>query len=186
MKLHVIICSTRPSRQGHLVGQWFSDFAKAEGSFEVELVDLAEVNLPLFNESSHPRLQKYEHEHTKQWSAKVSEADAFVFVTPEYNFNPPPSFVNAIDYLVREWAYKPAAFVSYGGISGGLRAVQVAKGYLTTLNMMPIPDAVVLPAFTKQIEDGAFQATEANEAAAKVLLGELHKWAGALATLRTA
>ena len=184
MKLHVIVCSTRPSRQGLPVAKWFFEAAKAEGSFEVELVDLVEVGLPLFDEPNHPRLQTYEHEHTKRWSAKVEEADAFVFVMPEYNFNPPPSFVNAIDYLVKEWGYKPAAFVSYGGISGGLRAVQVAKGLLTTLNVMPIPEAVVLPMFGKQIADGVFHPTEPNEAAAKVVLRELHRWAGALAALR--
>lgn len=148
------------------------------------MVDLVEMGLPLFDEPHHPRLQRYEHEHTKRWSAKVSEADAFVFVLPEYNFNPPPSFVNAIDYLVKEWGYKPAAFVSYGGISGGLRAVQVAKGLLTTLNVMPIPEAVVLPMFGKQLQDGVFQPSEANEAAAKTALRELHRWATALITLR--
>ncbi len=184
MKLHVVICSTRPGRQGGPVAEWFFSSAQAEGSFEVELVDLVEVGLPLFDEAHHPRLQKYEHEHTKRWSAKVSEADAFVFVLPEYNFNPPPSFANAIDYLMVEWGYKPAAFVSYGGISGGLRAVQVAKGFLTTLNMMPIPEGVVLPMFGKQLEDGVFKPTEANEAAAKAVLGALHRWAGALLPLR--
>jgi NAD(P)H-dependent FMN reductase len=184
MKLHVVICSTRPGRQGGAVADWFFLSAQGEGSFEVELVDLVEMGLPLFDEPHHPRLQRYEHEHTKRWSAKVSEADAFVFVLPEYNFNPPPSFVNAIDYLVKEWGYKPAAFVSYGGISGGLRAVQVAKGLLTTLNVMPIPEAVVLPMFGKQLQDGVFQPSEANEAAAKTVLRELHRWATALITLR--
>ncbi len=184
MRLHVVICSTRPSRQGPAVARWFHEAAAQEGSFEVELVDLAEMDLPLFDEPRHPMLQTYEHEHTKRWSAKVSEADAFVFVMPEYNFNPPPAFVNAVDYLVKEWAYKPAAFVSYGGVSGGLRAVQSAKLLLTTLKVMPIPETVVLSFFGKQIEDGVFKANEANEGAAKLVLGELRKWAEALKTLR--
>lgn len=184
MKLHVVIASTRPTRQGPAVARWFFEEAQKEGGFEVELVDLAEMDLPLFDEPRHPMLQQYEHEHTKRWSAKVAEADAFVFVTPEYNYNPPPSLVNAIDYLVKEWAYKPAAFVAYGGLSGGLRAVQATKGLLTTLKMMPIPEAVALPYFGKQIVDGVFQSTHANDEAAKLVLLELRKWAGALKVIR--
>lgn len=184
MKLHVVICSTRPGRKGPSVARWFAELAAEEGSFEVELVDLAEFALPVFDEPHHPRLQKYEHEHTKRWSAKVSEADAFVFVLPEYNYFAPPAFVNAVDYLMNEWAYKPAAFVSYGGISGGLRAVQAAKQLLTTLKVMPLPDGVVLPTFGQQIEGETFNATEANAKAGVTALAELRKWAGALKTIR--
>lgn len=185
MKLHVVICSTRPGRKGPAIARWFADLAASEGSFAVELVDLADFALPIFDEPHHPRLQKYEHERTKRWSASVSEADAFVFVTPEYNYNPPPSLVNAVDYLVNEWAYKPAAFVSYGGISGGLRAVQAAKLLLTTLKIMPLPEGVVLPAFGQQIDGETFNATEANEKAAGAMLVELRRWAGALKPLRS-
>jgi NAD(P)H-dependent FMN reductase len=166
------------------MARWFFESAVAEGGFEVELVDLDKMELPLFDEAKHPVLQQYEHEHTKRWSAKIAEADAFVFVMPEYNYNPPASFVNAIDYLVKEWAHKPAAFVSYGGMSGGIRAVQVAKGLLTALKIMPIPEAVAVTSFTKQIVDGKFTPTEENEKASKVLLSELRRWAEALATLR--
>ena len=51
----------------------------------------------------------------------------------------PPALLNAIDYLFHEWAYKPAAFVSYGGLSGGTRSQQSAKPVLTSMKMMPIP-----------------------------------------------
>jgi len=122
-KLHIIICSTRPGRVGPSVAQWAYDAAVAHGGFEPVLVDLASFGLPVFDEPEHPRLGKYQHAHTKAWSASVAAADAFVFVTPEYNFGPPPALVNALNYLSREWQYKPAAFVSYGGHSGGMRAV---------------------------------------------------------------
>lgn len=184
MRLHVVVCSTRPGRQGPAVARWASASAGAEASFEVELVDLAEFELPVFDEANHPMLQRYEHEHTKRWAAKVAEADAFLFVMPEYNYFPPSSLVNAIDFLVKEWQYKPVGFVSYGGISGGLRATQAAKGLMTTLKMMPIPEGVVLPFFGKQIVAGSFEATEPNEEALKLTLRELAKWAGALRPLR--
>jgi NAD(P)H-dependent FMN reductase len=184
LKLHVIIASTRPGRIGLPIGNWFLERAKAHGKFEVALVDLKEVNLPLLDEPKHPKLGQYEHAHTKAWSATVKAGDAFVFVTPEYNFSVAPALLNALDYLYTEWNYKPAAFVSYGGISGGLRAVQMAKQTLTTLNMMPIVEAVALPFGGKQIEGGVFVGTEANDKAASAMLDELLRWAEALAPMR--
>jgi NAD(P)H-dependent FMN reductase len=184
-RLGVVVVSTRPSREGLPVAQWFFQQAKKHGKFEVELVDLKEHALPVFDEPKHPRLGQYEHEHTKKWSATVKALDAFVFVTPEYNFAMAPALLNALDYLFHEWAYKPAAFVSYGGISGGMRSQQMAKLPLTSLKVMPIPEAVSIPGFTKQIENGVFKATEMQEKSATSLLDELARWAGALATLRT-
>ena len=131
MKLQVIFASTREGRQGFPIAEWVVERARAHGKFEPELVDLREVNLPLFDEPQHPRLRQYQHAHTKAWSAIVAAADAFVFVTPEYNYGMPPALLNAIDYLSAEWAYKPAAIVSYGGVSGGTRSAQMTKLMLT-------------------------------------------------------
>ena len=183
-RLCVVIVSTRPGRVGPTVAQWFFDVATAHGQFDVELVDLAEVNLPLLDEPHHPRLANYQHEHTKRWSAIVSRGDAFVFVTPEYNFSTPPSLVNALDYLSKEWAYKPAAFVSYGGISGGMRSVQAIKQLVTTLKMFPLPEAVSVPFVNNHIENGVFKPAELHATSAKALLDELHRWAVALQPMR--
>nr|WP_256208941.1 NAD(P)H-dependent oxidoreductase [Nitrosospira sp. Nsp14] len=89
LKLHTIICSTRPGPRGPVVAQWFHQLARQHNGFDAALVDLAEVNLPLFDEPEHPVLQRYRHDHTKRWAASVNAADAYVFVTPEYNFGPP-------------------------------------------------------------------------------------------------
>ena len=140
LKLNVVVCSTRPGRVGPSIGQWFEGFARAHGGFEVELADLAQFALPVFDEPHHPRLRKYEHAHTKAWSASVDSADAFVFVTPEYNYGPPPSLLNAMNYLVHEWRDKVAGFVSYAGVSGGLRAVQAEKLMLANFKIMPLPE----------------------------------------------
>src|SRR5579884_4205473 len=99
LKLNVITVSTRPDRVGPKVAAWFNGFARAHGGFDVEPVDLESFGLPVFDEPKHPRFQDYQHDHTKAWSASVAGADAFVFVTPEYNYTPPPSFVNAVDFL---------------------------------------------------------------------------------------
>lgn len=83
-RLHVLICSTRPGRVGPAIAAWAHEFAKSHNAFESKLVDLAAFSLPVFDEPAHPRLQKYHHPHTKAGSKSVGEADAFLFVMPEY------------------------------------------------------------------------------------------------------
>src|SRR3546814_4096849 len=78
LTLHIVVCSTRPGRVGLPVAQWFHETAGKHGAFDARLVDLAELNLPIYDEPKHPTLQQYAHEHTKRWSASVSAADAFV------------------------------------------------------------------------------------------------------------
>lgn len=184
-RLAVVFASTRQGRQGVAVAEWFRTAATDHGRFEIDFVDLAEVDLPLFDEPNHPRLQRYEHDHTKVWSERMAAADAFVFVTPEYDFAPPAALINAIQYLSKEWAYKPAGFVSYGGVSAGLRAVQVAKLVMTTVKLFTIPEAVSLPNYTQFLDDeGRLLANEIMTDSANAMLDELHKLDAALRTLR--
>jgi NAD(P)H-dependent FMN reductase len=185
-RLGIVIASIREGRVGFPVAQWFIELARRHGRFDVDVIDLKAIALPLFAERHHPRLQKYENEKQKAWSALVAGTDAFVFVTPEYNYGPSPALLNALDYLYLEWHYKPAAFVSYGGVSGGIRAVQIAKQTLTTLKMVPIVEAVVIPFVTQAVdrETGLFKATEQHDKAATVMLDELLRWTDALAPLR--
>jgi NAD(P)H-dependent FMN reductase len=182
--LHIIIGSTRPGRVGLPIGTWFHDFARRDGRFDATLIDLGAIDLPLMDEPAHPRLRNYEHAHTKAWSASVSAADAFVFITPEYNYSSPPALLNALDYLFHEWHYKPVGFVSYGGMSGGIRSVQMTKLLVTSLRMMPLPEGVAIQFFSQHLEAGVFKATEAHEKAGTVMLDELFRWSSALAALR--
>src|SRR5262245_56507427 len=153
-KLQIIIASTRPGRVGLPVGQWTEAQARAHGGFaEVEVVDLAEENLPFMDEPNHPRLGKYTQQHTRDWSAKVASADAFVFVHPEYNYGMNAPLKNAIDYLHKEWYYKPVGLVGYGGVAAGARAAQMIKQVVTTLRMTPIFDAVAIPFVSQFIDE---------------------------------
>ena len=183
--LSIIFTSTRDGRVGFPVAEWFLGRAKAHGQFAVELIDLKEINLPLLDEPNHPRLRKYVHEHTRQWSARVQRSDAFAFVTPEYNYGPSPALLNALDYLYHEWNYKAAAFVSYGGVSGGIRAVQATKLVVTTLKMVPLVEAVAIPFFTKRIENGVFRSDEILDRSATSTLDELVRWNEALKVMRS-
>ena len=183
-RLNVIVASTRPGRIGSSIGKWFDTFAKEHGAFDVHLVEIADFNLPVYDEPQHPRLQKYQHEHTKRWAASVDAADAYVFVAPEYNFGPTPALLNALNYVYTEWNYKPAGFVSYGGISGGLRAVERTKQTLTALKVVPVVEAVVLPLVFGQIKDATFTPNDIQKQGGKDMLDELKRWADALKPMR--
>jgi NAD(P)H-dependent FMN reductase len=183
--LQIIIASTRPGRVGPSVASWIHERAIAHGGFDVELVDLAEVNLPMFDEPKHPRLRQYVHQHTKDWSATIKRADAFIFVVPEYNYGFNAAIKNAIDYLNAEWQHKPVGFVSYGGVAAGTRAVQMLKQVITTLKMVPMFDAVNIP-FVQQFldEDRKLQPNDIMETAATAMLDELVRWTASLRSLR--
>lgn len=186
LKLHTVIVSTRPRRIGPSLGRWFNHVANDQGSFESRLVDLAEFDLPVYDEAHHPRMQTYEREHTRAWSRSVAEADAFVFVLPEYNFFPPPSFTNAIDYVYTEWNYKPCGFLSYGGISGGLRSAQIAKQLVTGVKMMPMVEGVSVQMAWKLLDDSQqFTPSDQHDSSARAMLEEMARWARALEALRT-
>src|ERR1700722_20242771 len=105
--LLIVIASTRPGRIGLPVAERFGDRATEHGGFELELVDLAVLDLPLLDEPSHPRLRQHTKEHSRAWSATVAASDAVVLVTAEYNYGYPAALKNALDYLHHEWRYKP-------------------------------------------------------------------------------
>ncbi len=185
INLKVISSTVRPGRKGPIVAKWIAERAKSHGSFNVELLDLGEVNLPLMNEPKHPSQKQYEHAHTKKWSAKIEEADAFIFVTAEYDFNYPAPLRNALEYLVQEWAYKAAGIVSYGGVSAGTRAANNLKSDLSVFKMVPITEMVNFPFFAQNINDNQeLEANEISEKAAQTMLNEIVRWTKGLKVIR--
>lgn len=149
------------------------------------LVDLAEFGLPLPDEPQHPRLQQYEHDNTKRLAASAAAADAYAFVTPEYNFGTGPAPLNALSYLVAEWTYKPAGVVRYGGVPEYLRSAQHLKQTLGTLKMATPPEGVGIPNCGQRIRDGGFVSNELIETCARTMLDELGRWATALNPMRS-
>ena len=183
--LTVVIASTRPGRVGLPIGTWFAEHAKAHGVFEVDVADLAVVDLPFLQDSRHPRFGRYDHQHTKDWAARVAAADAFVFVTPEYNHGYPATLKNAIDHVFAEWNHKPLGFVSYGGTSAGTRAVQQLKQVAGAVSLVPVVEAVNLPLPAVPIEDGRVLPTPIMDEAATAMLDALVRTESALRALRS-
>jgi NAD(P)H-dependent FMN reductase len=183
-RLEIIVASTRPGRVGRVIADWFIERAEHHGGFDIHVSDLAELNLPLLDEPHHPSLRRYTKQHTLDWSATIDAADAIVFVTPEYNHSFTAPLKNALDYLSQEWRDKPAAFVSYGGISAGTRAAYALRPVVSMLGMMAINAAVAVPTRTHITPDKRFESDAALDASAKAVLDDLARLAPAFAALR--
>lgn len=184
VKIGVIVSTTRPTRAGRKVADWFmAQVAGAEG-LEFKLLDLQEWNLPFLSEPESPSSGKYSQELTKKWSAAVAELDGFVFVTAEYNNGPPAPLKNAIDTLYHEWDRKPVAFVGYGTY-GATRAVEHLVNNTAKIGMVPIAKSFVgiLSPWESITEDGQVK-PEFVHGKIEGLIENLRWWAEVLKTAR--
>ncbi len=182
--LGVIVASTRPGRVGGVIGEWLEKQAVGHGGFEVRMLDLQQLDLPFHDESAHPMTGTYAHPHTRNWSELADGCDAFVLVMPEYNYSYSAPLKNALDFLKREWKYKPVGFCSYGGASGGIRAVEAIKPQLVAHGMYAIIPSVSLQLARDLDENRQVRSTEALQGAATGMLDELAKLAPVLRQLR--
>ena len=182
-RLMIVIASIRQGRGGLSVGRWFEEQAAQHEAFVLDVVDLAELDLPLMTEPNHPRLQRYTQQHTKAWSARVSAADAFVFVIPEYNHGLNAATKNAIDFLYAEWNNKAAGFVGYGS-AGGVRAVEQLRLVMAEVQVATVRNQVALSLFTDFEEYTKFKPAAHHEKSLEQMLNQLVAWSGALKTLR--
>jgi NAD(P)H-dependent FMN reductase len=183
-RLGIIVGSVRPGRVASPVSEWIESVARSEGDFDVQVVDLAEIRLPFLDEALHPSQQQYAHQHTRDWSALVESLDAFVVVSPEYNYGFSAPLKNALDYLFFEWNYKPIGIVSYGGVSAGTRSAQMLKLVLDGLRLSPVADNVHIPFVSELVVDGRLEATELMDQAAARMLKELARVESSLRPLR--
>lgn len=185
--IKVIVGSTRPGRFGTQPANWIMELAKEFPEATFELVDIAELNLPVFDEPIPPSAANgsYANEHTKQWSKLIGEADGYVIVNGEYNHSIPGALKNAIDYLATEWYYKPVSFVSYGAKAGGVRAVEQLREVFGQLRAYDMHDEVAIRNYWTQLDqEGTFKPTDEQNEDAKRLLQNLIFWADKLAPAR--
>lgn len=185
VKLQIVLGSTRPGRVGEGVARWVQQIASKRQDIEVELVDIANYNLPLLDEPMPPMMNSYTKDHTKKWSAKIAEADGYIFVTGEYNHSIPGAFKNAVDYLNVEWKNKAIGFVSYGS-NGGDRAVEHWRGVAGELNMADVREQLVLSLPNDFENWSVFKPTNDHEAKLNLVLDQVASWSAALQPVRSA
>ncbi|MFE9404211.1 NADPH-dependent FMN reductase [Streptomyces sp. NPDC006530] len=161
INLHIVSAATRPTSSGRPLAAWVGAQARTHGGFDVTSVDLAEIALPFLDEPEYASSGVYAHPHTREWSALVDSADAFLFVLPMYNGAFTAPFKNAIDFLYKEWAGKPVALLSYSaGPTGGAPAAEMLLPVLTRLGMLPTERRVAVPGINALLGPDGFQAPE--------------------------
>ncbi|WP_432845425.1 NADPH-dependent FMN reductase [Amycolatopsis sp. CA-161197] len=181
VRVAVIVGRFREGRFAPTVANWFTGEAAAHGGFEVDVVDCADPALPL----AFPAFGSEPAPEVGRLAARLAAADAFVVITPEYNHSYPASLKNAVDWFRSEWQAKPVAFVAYGGLSGGLRAVEHLRPVFAELHAVTIRDTVSFHgAHGRFDESGSPTDAETTGAAVKQLLDQLEWWARSLADAR--
>lgn len=157
MKLMVIWGSSRQGRKGGVVAGWVKNQASADGRFEIDFVDLRELNLPFFDEPTNPAniksLDEYTNPEGRAWAERVAAAEAFIFVTPEYNYAPSAVLKNALDWVGHPWADKPVGLIGYGGIVGGARAVQQLRPIVASLGLIQAASSLHFPNFEEVFDE---------------------------------
>jgi NAD(P)H-dependent FMN reductase len=190
-KLQIILGSTRPTRAIDHVTPWVVDRAQGHEAFEVEAIDLRDWPLPMFQEHIGTLGDfvdpPYSEPIVKRWNTKIAEADAFVFVTPEYNHSVPGVLKNAIDNVFFSFAFrnKPAAFVGYsGGAAAGARAIEHLALIAIETELVPLRNTVIIPHVAEAFNDEHDPIDPATETALEIMLDDLAWWSSALGNAR--
>jgi NAD(P)H-dependent FMN reductase len=183
IRVAIIIGSSRPNRNGESVGKWVYEHARLRTDARFELIDLLDVKLPFLDEPLEPSKGKYTHQHTKDWSARISSFDAFVFVVPEYNHGMNATLKNAIDFLFKEWNNKAAGFVSYGDM-GGIRSVEQLRQVMGALMIADVRAHVMLTLADDFENMFTFRPREKHLRTLEKLFGQVISWGNALRQVR--
>jgi NAD(P)H-dependent FMN reductase len=179
LKLTLVIGSNRHGRFGPVVADWLLDRIRAHDDLTPQVVDVAEISLPT---SFAPTSQATAE--LSEVTPKLAAADAFVVLTPEYNHSFPAGLKNLIDWHFTEWRAKPVALVSYGGVSGGLRAVEHLRQVFAELHAVTLRDTVSFHNAGASFDEGRLRDPSGPEAAAKVMLDQLVWWGRGLREAR--
>ncbi|MFJ8081005.1 NADPH-dependent FMN reductase [Streptomyces sp. NPDC096205] len=172
----VVLGSNRHGRFGPVVADWLLDRLRTREDLTADVLDVAETDLP----TSMTRTPETAAA-LAAITPKLASADAFVVLTPEYNHSYPAALKNLIDWHHTEWQAKPVALVSYGGISGGLRATEHLRQVFAELHTVTVRDTVSFPNAAGAFDtEGTLKDPTGPNAAAKVMLDQLVWWGQAL------
>jgi len=185
-RIQVILGSTREGRAGEQVARWVADLAAQRSDVDIELVDLRDFPLPFFDSPVSPKRALSDDPRVQAWAAKVAEADGYIFVTPEYNYGYPAVLKNALDHLYYQWNDKPVGFVGYGGIAGGIRAVQQLRQVVVELGLVQVRTQVLIPKVFAAFADDGQPVDAMHATTASALLDEVADWARMLQAKREA
>lgn len=175
-QLAVMIGSVRKDRMGPTVARWFLEQVRTGTTTTIDVIDLADLDLPDDLGGGGD---------TTVFADRIDRADAIVVVTPEYNHGYPGALKTAIDSALPQWRAKPVGFVSYGGISGGLRSVEQLRLVFAELHMVTAQATVSLAHAWDQFDDhGHLRHPERAASAADTLLRQLSWWSGVLRQAR--
>lgn len=191
MKVAIVLGSTRPERQSLKFAMWILKSAQQVDGFDVEIVDLADYPLTMFDETISPRYNpnRKPSASTQKWLDKIATFDSYIFVSPEYNHSIPAVLKNALDYLTYELLHKPSAVATHGSV-GGARAAVHLKEILSESRTVVIPNSVAVVGASSLIDDDGNLDAEAKanpygpQAALDSLLTELKWYSQALKNAR--
>ncbi|MEL0625703.1 NADPH-dependent FMN reductase [Salinibacterium amurskyense] len=183
-KIAIITGASRPGSVNQSVAEWVLAQVSTRDDAEFELVNIADFDLPMLDEPYPAAYQNYQNDHTKAWSAKISEFDGFIFVAHEYNHTAGPVLVNALSFLNAEFNNKAAGFVSYGSM-GGVRAVEHLRGVLSELQVAHVQRSVMFSLFTDFENFSVFAPTEQNAGTLAPMVDQLTAWTRGMASVRT-
>ncbi len=183
LKIGIVTGSTRPGRVNLQVAEWVKQIADKRSDVSFEIVDIADYQLPLYDEAIPAAYGQYAHEHTKKWAAKIGSLDGFIFVTPEYNHSFSPALKNAIDFIYGEWNNKAAGFVSYGS-GGGIRAVEQLRQIMSEIQIADVRAQVFMSLFSDFENFSVFKPDPRHEASLETVLDQVISWSKALKAVR--
>jgi NAD(P)H-dependent FMN reductase len=184
LELQVIIGSTRAGRNADAVMKWLMPHVQAMDVFKTETLDLRDWPLPFFQETLATLVDltnpTFSDPLVKKWNDKIKQADAYVFVTPEYNHSVPAVLKNAIDsvFFTSAFRHKPVAFVGYSiGIAAGVRAVEHLNQIMLETEAIPVRTQSLVPLVTTAFDAQGKAVNRALDAGATVMLEDL-AWLG--------
>lgn len=184
-KIAIVTGSVRPGRQSRDVAEWVKSIADQRDDARFEIVDIADFDLPVWDEAAPPSFAPGGSKpHSQAWAARMAEFDGYVFVVSEYNHSISGALKNALDYVYTELNDKAAGFVSYGS-AGGARAVEHLRGILSEMQVAHVRNAVLLSLFTDFENFSVLEPTEPATASVQPVLDQLVRWTKAMQTVRS-